>query len=75
MRTAKPAPPSSIQPRTEPSVKIWNSAGGTEARVRCERSVSWDGDVLLSTGVMTVGMGWLVPWGNGKLLTGVCRWS
>ena len=29
----QPTPPSSIPSRTEPSVKIWKSAGAMEARV------------------------------------------
>ena len=33
LSTTKPAPPSSNPSRAEPSVKIWKSAGGMEARV------------------------------------------
>ena len=33
LRTTKPATPSSILSRIEPSVKIWKSAGGMEAKV------------------------------------------
>ena len=33
LRTTTPVPPSSIPSRTEPSVKIWKSAGGMEARI------------------------------------------
>ena len=62
-RTTKPTPPSSIPPRTEPPVKIWKSAGGMEAR---ERSLCWDDDILLPTGVMTVGVGGGVSHGGMK---------
>ena len=55
LRTAKPALPSLIPSQTEPSVKFWKSAGGMEGSV--SRSLCWDGDILLSAGVMTVGIG------------------
>ena len=61
LRTTKSAPPSLIPSQTEPSVMIWKSRGGMEARVRSERSLCWDGDILLSTGVMTVGIGEACP--------------
>ena len=41
MRTTNSAPPSSITPRTEPSVKIWKSSGGMLARVWIEKSLCW----------------------------------
>ena len=57
LSTIKPAPPSLISSRTEPFVNIWKSAGGMEARVLSERSLCWDGVIVLSTGVMTVAIG------------------
>ena len=61
LRTTKPTQQSSIPPRTEPSVKIWKLDVGTEERVWNERSLCWDFDILLSTGVMIVGLGEACP--------------
>ena len=56
LRTTKPAPSFSIAFQAEPSGKMWKSVGWIEARVWSERSLYWDGDIFLSTGVMIVGM-------------------
>ena len=50
----KPAPPSSIPPLTELSVKMWKSAGWMDARVRGEWSLCWDGVIFLSASAMIV---------------------
>ena len=57
LMTTKLALPSPIPSQTEPSVKIWKSSGRMEARVSSEWSPYWDGDIILSTSVMTVGIG------------------
>ena len=64
-----PAPPFSIPSPTGPSVKIWKSAGGMDARVRSESSLCLDADIPLSTGVITVWIGGGFS-NRGKLLTG-----
>ena len=40
-----------------------------EARDRNERSLCWDGDIILSTDLMIVGMGGGMSHGDGTLLT------